>query len=72
MSTDATKPQNIIQGLLDEIARCRETLAHYEAIPEGAFGAAMIKREIAIAELAIAQGDTIKMIVSYQNLKEVQ
>lgn len=42
MSTDATKPKNIIDGLFFEMTRCREVLTHYEAIPEGVFGAAMI------------------------------
>lgn len=70
--TDATKSQNIMTGIFEEIARCREILTHYEAIPEGAFGAAMIKHTIARAELAIAHGDTIAMIVEYQNLQEIQ
>lgn len=72
MSTAATKPANLMQGILSEIARNREILVHYEAIPEGAFGAAMIKRTIAMAELAIAEGDVVAMMVEYQNLKDTQ
>lgn len=71
MST-TEESKNIIQGLLEEIARNRELLKEYERIPEGIFGVAVIKHTIARAELAMAQGDTIAMIIEYQNLKETQ
>ena len=63
---------NIIEGIQQEVVRCRELLKEYEAIPQGAFGAIMLKQIIAKAETAIAHGDTIEMIRLYQELKECE
>lgn len=61
---------NIIEGLQEEMTRNREILKFYEEIPQGAFGAMMIKKDIADAEKAIAEGDTLAMIRVYESLKE--
>ena len=44
---------NLIEGLLEEMNRCREVLKQYEQIPTGAFGAMMIKQDIANAKAAM-------------------
>ena len=41
---------NLIEGLQEEMSRCKEVLREYEAIPQGVFGATMIKLEIKKAE----------------------
>ena len=64
--------ENIIEGIQQEVVRCREILKEYEAIPQGAFGAMMIKRTITEAESAVAHGDTIEMILKYKELKEIE
>jgi len=60
---------NLIKGLQQEMNRCRELLQEYDAIPQGVFGAMMIRQIIKNAENAIAMGDTIAMMKS---LKELQ
>ena len=50
--------------------RFRELLKEYEEIgPAGIFGATMIKQEIKKAEKSIAEGNTIGMMTSYEELK---
>ena len=62
--------KNLIEGLQEEMNRCRELLKDYESIgPAGRFGLAMIKAEIKNAESMISQGDTIGMTKSYKELK---
>ena len=56
---------NLMQGLLDQMNRCREVLSEYERIPEGAIGAMLIKQDIANAEAAIASGDVVQMVRAY-------
>lgn len=63
---------NLVEGLLEQMNRCREVLAAYEKIPEGAFGAAMIKQDIANAEQAMGSGDVIEMLQAYETLKGVE
>lgn len=63
---------NLIEGLQEEMNRCREVLKQYEDIgPVGVFGAAHIKNEIKIAEAHIANGDTIGMLVSLEDLQTI-
>lgn len=65
--------KNLMDGMFEEMTRCREVLTHYEAIgPAGLFGATMIKRSIALAEQSIKENDVIKMLIAYNDLKEVQ
>lgn len=63
---------NLIEGLQEELKRNRELLQLYEEIPSGQFGAAMIKLAINNAEKAMAEGDTVKMMQCYKELKESQ
>ena len=62
---------NLMEGLIEQANRCREVLKEYEKIPEGAFGAMMIRQDIANAEAAMASGDVIKMLAAYEALKGV-
>ena len=61
---------NLIEGLQEEMNRCRELVKEYDAIPQGVFGATMIRQEIKIAENAIALEDTIAMIKALKDLQE--
>lgn len=73
MSTQETKTENLMDGLLKEMSRCREVLKQYEEIGSaGLFGATMIKLAIAAAEEAIKENDVIKMLVAYNILKEIE
>jgi len=60
---------NLIEGLHEEMDRVREIIKEYEAIPAGAFAAAMMKASIKRAENTIDTGDTIAMMKSLEDLK---
>lgn len=60
---------NLIEGLQYEMNRCRELLKMYESIPQGVFGATVIKQSIKEAEEAINNGDTVQMMACYEQLK---
>jgi len=69
----ATQPQNLMDGLMNELSRNRELLKEYEAIgPAGAFGAHFIKTAIKHGEDAIRTGDVIQMLQAYSELKDTQ
>jgi hypothetical protein len=73
MTNNQTEPQNLMDGLMDELNRNRELLKEYEAIgPAGAFGAIFIRQAIARGESAIRSGDVIKMLQAYSELKDSQ
>ena len=56
-----------------EIERCQELLVAYAEIgPAGAFGAAMIRADIAAAHKAMMEGDVVAMIRAYEALKGCQ
>jgi hypothetical protein len=62
---------NLVEGLLEQMNRCRELAIQYDALPDnvGAFGAAMIKQDIENAEKAMSSGDTVEMLRCYEALK---
>ena len=63
---------NLIEGLQQEMNRCRDLLKVFEDIgPTGQFGLAMIKAEIIQGEKAIASGDVVEMVGAYKSLKDV-
>ncbi|MPS27593.1 MAG: hypothetical protein E2576_11170 [Alcaligenaceae bacterium] len=69
MSQDTgERPENLIEGIQRQCNRVREILPLYDEIPTGAFAAAMMRRSIAGAELAIARGDVIAMLAAYRDL----
>lgn len=55
-----------------ELERARKLLAIYESIPEGLFGAAMIRMAIARAEAAQASGDVVAIVAAFQELRELK
>lgn len=69
---ESNNMENLMDDLLYEMNRAREVLTHYEAIPEGVFGAMMIKANIKAAENSIKEGDVVAMLVCYKDLKEIQ
>ena len=71
--TGAADCSTIGDALPREIERCQELLVAYAEIgPAGAFGAAMIRRDIAAAHKAIMEGDVVAMIRAYEALKGCQ
>lgn len=60
---------NLVEGLQSEIKRNRELLDLYRSIPTGAFGAAMIERDINAAIDALGSGDIALMIKAYNGMK---
>lgn len=61
---------NLIEGLQEEMNRCRDLLKEYEAIGfPGTFAASMIKQAIKKAENRVATGDTIGMMKSFKELE---
>lgn len=67
--------ENLIEGLQNEMTRCRELLTMHEELPGGVvgfFGIATIKQGLAQAEKAIAEGDVVKELLAYENLKEIE
>lgn len=63
---------NLIEGLLAEIDRVEAILPYYDEIPTGVFAAAMIRSDVETAKRAIGEGDTVKMLLAYQALREVK
>lgn len=59
---------NLVEGLHKEIVRCKELLEFYKEIPQGDFGAMIIEQKIQKAESALASGDPIEMVKSYNAL----
>lgn len=81
MTPDNTLPANGVaagapgsgslgEALPKEIERCQDLLTQYAAIgPAGQFGSMMIKRDIAAALKAVAEGGVVAMIRAYEALK---
>lgn len=63
---------SLIEGLQKEISRCKEILGYYEEIPQGVFGATMIKQSIKNAEKAMANDDIVEMTICYKDLQEIE
>lgn len=53
-----------------EQARCRELLAEYKKIgPAGFFGATMIEQILRNADAMVIQGNTVGMLIAYEQMK---
>jgi len=62
---------NLIEGLQQEMNRCRDLIKAYEEIgPAGALGKLVIENSIKNGEAAIASGDVVAMVAAYQDLKK--
>jgi hypothetical protein len=65
--------ENLMEGLLNQMNRCRELVKLYESIgPTGVFGKAMIEQDIKQAEKAIGGGDVVEMVAAYKALEGCQ
>ena len=66
------KTENLIEGLLSEMNRVRELIKEYEDLPGGVgfFGSSIMKVKIQQAEKAISEGDVIKELQAYEELKD--
>jgi hypothetical protein len=54
-------------------ARVREVLGHYREIgPAGQFGAAMIEADLREADEAMASGDVVRILRSYETLRDIK
>ena len=63
---------NLAEVLPKETERVRGVLSCYEEIgPAGAFGAAMIKLSLIIADEAMASSDVAEMLAAYKNLQGI-
>jgi len=60
----------LMAQLLDEISRNEQLVLSYDDIPTGAFGAILIRQDLADAKAAISNGDTVEMIRLYLTLQE--
>lgn len=66
-------PQTVGDDFPRQQARVREILGLYRQIgPAGAFGAAMIEQTLRRADAAIASGDIVAILRSYEELREVK
>ena len=63
---------NLMEGLQQELNRCRELKQTYDAIPTGLFGSGIIKLAIEKAEKAISDDDIVQMVVMYKELKGLE
>lgn len=64
---------NLIEGIHEEIDRCRTVIGYYKEVgPSGAFGAMMMEQDISRARTAIAEGDTVAMVRCLAALKAVE
>jgi hypothetical protein len=62
--------RNLVEGLLDEMNRCRELLKDYEQIgPAGMFGHAAITEAIRNGEKALGGGDIAEMVAAFKALQ---
>ena len=68
-SAERGEAMNLIEGLLKEIGRNRELLTQYESIPQGLFGATMIRQDIAKAEQAMCNNDVAAMVFACKELQ---
>lgn len=65
--------ENLVEGLLRQMNRCRELIKHYDEIgPAGTFGKTMIEQDIKNAEKAMGGGDLVEMIAAYKALEGCQ
>ena len=53
-----------------EMARVRELLPIYDSIPSAHIVAGMMRQSLDAAAVALAEGDVIAIVRSYQELKE--
>jgi hypothetical protein len=60
---------SIGEEIVKEMARVRELLPLYDAVPAGIFAATMMRAALDKAAKALAEGDIVQIILSYEDLK---
>jgi len=60
------------EALPELIVEVKEILREYESIPEGAFGAVLIKESLRKAEEANRLQDVELMMIAYQDLEGIE
>jgi hypothetical protein len=64
---------NLIEGLIEQMNRCRELIKMAEEIgPPGAFAKCVYESAIKNAEKAMAGGDVIEMAQAYKQLENCE
>ncbi len=66
---DNDTPDNLPEAMEKQIERNRELLEIYKTIHTGGFGATMIAHDIREGIAALASGDVIRILRSYESLK---
>ena len=62
--------KNLVEGMIEQMNRCRELVKQYEEIgPAGAFAKLAIEQDIKNAEAALGSGDVVEIIVAYKALE---
>ena len=71
MPQKGEKPMNLMEGLISEMNRVRESIKLYDSLPDGAgmFGSALMKVAIKKAEKSITDNDTVEMLRCYKELQ---
>jgi hypothetical protein len=70
MSAEAKTTDTLGDALPREMTRVRDkVLPAYLSIPEGVYAAAMIRISLDVAQMALAEGDVVAMLRSYEDLK---
>ena len=64
-----TATETLGDALPREMARVRELLPLYDAIPTGVFAATMMRADLDAAAKALSYGDVIEMLRVYESLK---
>lgn len=60
---------SIGEELPKEMARVRELLPLYDAVPTGGFAATMMRADLDRAARALAAGDVVQIVEVYESLK---
>ena len=69
--TETTKATSVGEDFPRMQAHVRELLSQYKAIgPAGTFGATMLEQVLQRADAAMASGDVIAIVRSYQEMRE--
>lgn len=69
-----SEKDNLINGLLDQINRVKEMIKEYQSLPKnaGMLASKFMELDIKKAENAIAEMNTVQMIVSFKALNEYE
>jgi len=70
---ESKQPQNLMDGILSEMNRCRGVLKLYEEIgPAESIAGYLIKQSISAAERSLSNNDVLQMLQAYADLKTIE